>query len=66
MPDNAEDAVDLARRGALASASALVARKEGRWWRVLQARLDERPEEWADDAEAWEEDPFEIEEEVPF
>jgi DNA repair protein RadD len=65
MPDTAEDAVDLARRGALAAPSALVARKDGRWWRVLQARLDERPEEWAEDAEAWEEDPFEVEE-VPF
>jgi hypothetical protein len=33
-----------------------VAVKEGRFWRVLSAALDERPEEWAE--EVGEEDPF--------
>jgi DNA repair protein RadD len=65
VPDTAEDAVDLARRGALAGASTLVARKDGQWWRVLSATLDERPEEWADDASVYDDDPFEVEE-VPF
>jgi DNA repair protein RadD len=45
VPDDVEEAVDLARRGALAAPSALVARKDGRWWRVLETRLEERPEE---------------------
>jgi hypothetical protein len=50
----------------LAAPSALVARKDGRWWRVLDTRLEDRPEEWADDASVYEDDPFQVEEEVPF
>jgi DNA repair protein RadD len=66
VPETIEIAVDLARRGALAAPATIVARKDGQWWRVLDARLDEKPEEWADDAEVYEEDPFEVGEEVPF
>jgi hypothetical protein len=64
-PETIQAAVELCRRGAVAAPRSIVAVKEGRWWRVLSAVLDERPEEWA--SEVGEEDPFAVEEmEVAF
>ena len=64
-PDTIADACDLCRRGAVAAPRSIVAAKQGRFWRVLSADLDERPEEWASDV--GEEDPFATEEmEVAF
>lgn len=48
-PDTVEDAVALCRRGAVAGPRSIVAWKEGKFWRVLSAVLDPRPEEWAED-----------------
>lgn len=65
FPDSVSEAVDLCRRGAVSSPRSIVAAKQGRWWRILSAALDERPDEWADCLLG--EDPFEtVEEEVPF
>ena len=64
-----DEAVELWHAGAVATPTRIVARKEGRWWRVLEYTLDPRPprEEWeprlqAGDAEfefaAGDEEPF--------
>ena len=65
FPESVDDAVDLCRRGAVAAPRSIAAAKQGRWWRVLSADLDERPDEWADEVSGV--DPFsEVEQEVPF
>ena len=66
VPRIGQEAVDLCRRGAVAGPRSIVAAKQGRWWRVLSADLDERPEEWAEEVSEF--DPFEdqVEEGVPF
>ena len=56
VPETVSVAVDLCRRGAVASPRSIVAARQGRWWRVLSADLDERPEEWA--GEDCGDDPF--------
>ena len=43
-PTTVLEAVELARRGALASPRIITAQQEGRWWRVMKAELDERCE----------------------
>ena len=60
FPDLVAEAVDLGRRGALAWPKVITVRKEGRWWRILSADLDEKPSEWLDSVEeyAFEEVPF--------
>ena len=65
VPATVEDAVDLCRRGAVAAPRSINIAKQGRWWRVLSAELDAKPDEWT--AEFTGEDPFAVEtEEVPF
>jgi len=46
-PDAIPGAVDLCRRGAVAAPRSITAVRQGRFWRVLSADIDERPEEWA-------------------
>lgn len=50
VPSTVEAAVDLCQRGAVASAHHLVTRKERYWDRVLSYELDEKPEQWSDEA----------------
>ena len=64
FPESVEAAVELAQLGALAPPRSIMAARQGRWWRVLEADLEEIPDEWA--AERMEFDPFEIEEEMAF
>jgi DNA repair protein RadD len=66
VPSSIEDAVDLARRGALSDVRSISAAKQGRWWRVMSADLDAKPTMWTEYADGF--DPFEVEdtEEVPF
>jgi DNA repair protein RadD len=47
MPATVEEAVELARCGALATPDRITTQRDGRWYRILSARLDERPTEWA-------------------
>lgn len=54
------DALDLWGRGAFASPTRLMARKEGRFWRIVSQELDERPAEWLEAA------PAEVFEDVAF
>lgn len=61
-PCDVEEAVDLCERGAVAAPRSIMVQREGRWWRVLSAELDEIPEEWFDEVDA---DVF-ADEEVPF
>jgi len=64
-PDAIPDAVDLCRRGAVAVPRNITAVRQGRFWRVLSADIDERPEEWV--SEIGSEDPFAVtEEELAF
>lgn len=46
VPNTVQEAVELAQAGALAWPRSITCIKEGRWWRVLSAVLDEKPEEW--------------------
>jgi DNA repair protein RadD len=46
-PETISEACDLCRRGAVGAPRSIVAARQGRFWRVLSAALDERPEEWA-------------------
>lgn len=57
-PETVFEAVDLACRGALASPSKIITQKEGRWYRVLSAELDEKPVELVADENELEEVPF--------
>jgi DNA repair protein RadD len=59
MPATVEEAVELARCGALAAPDRITTQRDGRWYRILSARLDERPTEWAASEE-------EMMDEVPF
>lgn len=43
-PATVLEAVELARRGALAPPRIITAQQDGRWWRVIKAELDERCE----------------------
>ena len=59
MPTTVDAAVDLARRGALAYPARITTIKEGRWWRILEAELSEKPEEWPAHESVWDDDiPF--------
>lgn len=67
VPETIDEAVDLAQRGAVSSPRSITLARQGRWWRVLSADLDERPETWADEVSG--DDPFATvgqEEEIPF
>jgi DNA repair protein RadD len=61
IPSTVEEACDLARRGAVTAPRSIVAMKEGRWWRVTRAELDE-PSEFVAELE---DVPFDMEE-APF
>jgi DNA repair protein RadD len=63
MPATVDEAVDLCHRGAVAAPRSIMVAKQGRFWRVLSAELDEIPDEWSDAVEA---DPFEVDEGIPF
>ena len=63
FPGCVEDAVDLARNGAVASPRVITAMKQGRFWRVLSVELDELPPEVLDDVTLT---PFDEYEEIPF
>ena len=45
VPMTVDEAVDLARRGALAWPRQITTIKDGRWWRILNAELDAKPDE---------------------
>lgn len=46
-PDTIEEALELANGGALRVAKRILAKKEGKYWRILDYEFDEdRPEEW--------------------
>lgn len=52
-----EAAIDLWKRGAIAMPHTITARREGHFWRIIQAELDELPETWSEPgevAETWE------------
>lgn len=46
VPSTVQEGVELAQAGALAWPRSISAIKEGRWWRVLSAALEEKPDEW--------------------
>lgn len=59
LPDDIDAAIELWRRGALASTVSITTKREGRWHRIIDATLDEIPTDWADALEFAEEDvPF--------
>jgi DNA repair protein RadD len=55
-----DQAIDLWLRGAFAAPTRLVARKEGRFWRIVSQELDPKPETWEEVApeDVFEESPF--------
>jgi hypothetical protein len=46
MPLSVDEAVDFARRGALAWPERITTIREGHFWRILKAELNEKPLEW--------------------
>lgn len=69
-PDTIEEAISLLNRGAVAMPSHIVAKKDGKFWRITSQTVDELPEYWQDEEEELQEvaigaDGFE-EELVPF
>ena len=62
QPATVAEAEKLALCGALAWPRTITTRREGRWWRVLSADLDEKPQEWMESlsptGDAFEEMPF--------
>ena len=61
-PCDVETAVDLCERGAVAPPRSIVVARQGRWWRVLSAELEDIPDQWLDEVDV---DVF-ADEEVPF
>jgi DNA repair protein RadD len=60
-PATAAEAADLGTRGALAWPTQITTRKDGRWYRIMRAELEEKPAEWLDEVlagEAFDEIPF--------
>lgn len=43
LPDNVDDALDLCQRGLVACPKSITATREGRFWRVLEAEIEEIP-----------------------
>ena len=63
VPADIDEALELWHRGAVAAPERITTKREGRWYRILSAEIDEKPESWNDEAV---EDPFAIEEELAF
>ena len=57
-PESVDDAVDLAKRGALAWPGRITTRREGKWERVVSVELEDKPVEWLASVEEIEEMPF--------
>jgi DNA repair protein RadD len=49
ITETIEEAADLGRRGALAWPTRITTLKEGRWYRVISAELEEQPSEWLEE-----------------
>ncbi len=45
FPESIDEGLDLMNRGAVAMPRSLVARREGKWWRIVSVTLDEVPDE---------------------
>lgn len=59
MPLTVDEAVDLAKRGALAWPHKITTIKEGHWWRILKTELGDKPDEWLEtEVDDFEEIPF--------
>lgn len=45
VPDSVADAIDVANQGALAKTKSIVARRDGRWWRITQHEMFDVPDQ---------------------
>ena len=67
-PETIEEAIELYERGALRVPIRIEAKREGRWWRIVDREFDtEKPTEWASEAEYASQDAYgESDTEIPF
>lgn len=54
VPSDIDEAVELWHRGAVASSSMISTKPDGKFLRIVKHILDEKPETWHDEAEAFE------------
>lgn len=64
--ESIDEAIDLWKRGAVASPAFLTTRPDGRFTKIVSAELDEKPTEWADEIEDAVGDAFDVPDDVPF
>jgi DNA repair protein RadD len=48
-PDTIDEAIELWERGAVASPERITTKREKRWYRIVSAEIDEKPDEWHDE-----------------
>lgn len=50
-PSTIDEAISLMNRGAVAMPSHIIAKKEGKFWRIVSQTIEELPETWQDESE---------------